>query len=197
MNNFDKITVTSPSGSTPPGPGGLCGDGLSGMHMYVDTSLMGPVTFSISVGSAPASVRLWNIKVNQITCNDMNRPPQGCTQFFTGFFGSIKSYNFDGGQINDGHLYTNCIRQEEGFCSITYTAIGDNDFKLKATQLDRAQDVSIAIDCDNTAVVIPGVDSGGSSSILEFCGGKFNRVSTQTAHGAATGKIPPSRFVFR
>ncbi|XP_040564719.1 uncharacterized protein [Lepeophtheirus salmonis] len=197
-NNFDKITITSPSGFSPPGPGGLCGDGLSGQHMYVDTTLAGAVTFNVQAGTAAIANRAWNIKVTQIACDDMNRPPQGCTQYFTGPSGSIKSYNFDGGQINDGHLYSNCIRQEEGFCSIDYSAVGDNDFLLKAATAIKSQDAAIAIDCQETSVVIPTVlVPAAPPTLLEFCGGKFNTQSLQTEHGVARSTTTPFRFDFR
>ncbi len=50
------------------------------------------------------------------------RAPADCVQYFTGTAGTIKSYNFDGNELLNSQRYTNCIRQEEGYCSISYTS---------------------------------------------------------------------------
>ena len=38
------------------------------------------------------------------------RAPTDCVQYFTGTAGSVKSYNYAGGQILAGQRYNNCIR---------------------------------------------------------------------------------------
>ena len=58
-------------------------------------------------------VRSLNLaKANFITV----RAPIDCVQYFTGATGSVKSYNFQGGQLLTSQYYTNCIRTEKGYC---------------------------------------------------------------------------------
>ena len=93
------------------------------------------------------STREWNIHISQILCSDPHKPPQGCLQYFTGTTGNIASYNFQGGthlanqvinvvssqNISFGlfQRYNNCIRQEYGFCTISYST-ATNDFQVKS-----------------------------------------------------------------
>eukprot|EP00095_Tigriopus_kingsejongensis_P003719 snap_masked-scaffold617_size123379-processed-gene-0.6 protein:Tk03719 transcript:snap_masked-scaffold617_size123379-processed-gene-0.6-mRNA-1 annotation:"hypothetical protein AaeL_AAEL007147" len=49
-----------------------------------------------------------------------HRPPSGCTQYFTGASGTISSYNHAGGQMLQAQMYTNCIRQELGYCQTLF-----------------------------------------------------------------------------
>ena len=48
------------------------------------------------------------------------RAPTDCIQYFTGKSGSVKSYNFGGGQLLQSQIYTNCIRTEAGYCAIQW-----------------------------------------------------------------------------
>ena len=48
------------------------------------------------------------------------RAPTDCVQYFTGKTGSVKSYNFGGGQLLQSQIYTNCIRTEAGYCAIQW-----------------------------------------------------------------------------
>ena len=48
------------------------------------------------------------------------RAPTDCVQYFTGTAGSVKSYNYAGGQILAGQRYNNCIRTEKGYCAIQW-----------------------------------------------------------------------------
>ena len=41
------------------------------------------------------------------------RAPTDCVQYFTGTAGSVKSYNYAGGQILAGQRYNNCIRTSD------------------------------------------------------------------------------------
>ena len=52
----------------------------------------------------------------QIVC----RAPTDCTQYFTGVTGTVKSYNFGGGQMLQAQTYQNCIRTEKGYCAIQW-----------------------------------------------------------------------------
>ena len=48
------------------------------------------------------------------------RAPTDFVQYFTGKSGNVKSYNFAGAQLTQSLEYTNCIRTEEGYCSIQW-----------------------------------------------------------------------------
>ena len=48
------------------------------------------------------------------------RAPTDCVQYFTGKSGTVKSYNFGGGQLLQSQIYTNCIRTEAGYCAIQW-----------------------------------------------------------------------------
>ena len=64
-----------------------------------------------------------------------SRPPDGCTQWYTGTHGRLTSFNFES---NTQHLsslnYNICIRKEKGFCCIKYDVCPDeNSFSFHAT----------------------------------------------------------------
>lgn len=118
----DSLTVSSPhSSSLSAFPPALCGT-LSGQHMYFESgrtsSLAGKIDILQGTGTGE---RRYNIKVSYIHCNSKVRAPSGCTQFFTGLTGTITSYNFAGNQLLENQLYSNCIRQNEGYCSVLYS----------------------------------------------------------------------------
>ena len=48
------------------------------------------------------------------------RAPTDCVQYFTGRAGSVKSYNYAGGQLLTKQRYNNCIRTEKGYCAIQW-----------------------------------------------------------------------------
>ena len=47
---------------------------------------------------------------NIVSRMNIFRAPTDCVQYFTGTAGSVKSYNYAGGQILAGQRYNNCIR---------------------------------------------------------------------------------------
>eukprot|EP00095_Tigriopus_kingsejongensis_P004837 maker-scaffold713_size108309-snap-gene-0.11 protein:Tk04837 transcript:maker-scaffold713_size108309-snap-gene-0.11-mRNA-1 annotation:"hypothetical protein AND_010472" len=110
----DAITVTSPfSSSANAFPPTVCGT-LTGQHMYLETGTSGSAgTLSIAKGTGAGS-RSFQIKATYYTCDNLAKAPAGCTQYFTGTSGNIKSYNFGGGQLLQAQNYNNCIRQAEG-----------------------------------------------------------------------------------
>ena len=83
------------------------------------------------------TTRQWSIKVTQYSCDDQNLPPSGCTQYFHGsLIGTVRSFNYNGG---DGHHLANqhqtvCIRREEGFSRICWTA-KDEDVVLSGSSV--------------------------------------------------------------
>ena len=44
-------------------------------------------------------------------------------KFFTGTTGYVKSFNYDSGSHLADQHYTACIRQELGYCSISWTSV--------------------------------------------------------------------------
>ena len=58
-------------------------------------------------GAAQTIGRVWEIKVSQIECENLNRPPSGCLQYHTQTEGRLQTFNF--GQtnaVNYGHIST-------------------------------------------------------------------------------------------
>ncbi|XP_059099287.1 uncharacterized protein LOC131893312 [Tigriopus californicus] len=118
----DSLSVISPHSSSQNAfPPAICGI-LTGQHMYFESGRMGGNAGQIDIlqGSA-AGERRYNVKVTYIHCNSKVRAPSGCTQYFTGCTGTITSYNFPGGQLLGDQVYGNCIRQNEGYCSVQYS----------------------------------------------------------------------------
>ena len=95
----------------------ICGDN-SGQHMILEAAQScNTLQFLWTTGTPD-----FNIRVSQLECNVRWKPRSGCTQWFTGTTGTIQSYNFAGGHHLAGQDYTICIREEAGYCSITYSA---------------------------------------------------------------------------
>lgn len=117
----DSLSVISPhSSSRNAFPPAICG-ALTGQHLYFESGRIGSTAGQIDIlqGSGAAE-RRYNIKVSYIPCNSRVRAPSGCTQFFTEDTGTISSYNFQGGQLLGDQAYSNCIRQNDGFCAVQY-----------------------------------------------------------------------------
>ncbi|XP_059099193.1 uncharacterized protein LOC131893235 [Tigriopus californicus] len=90
--------------------------------MYFESGRSGNVAGQIDIFQGTGTgERRYNIKVTYIHCSSTYRAPSGCTQYFTGLAGTITSYNFAGGQILENQHYGNCIRQNEGYCSVVYS----------------------------------------------------------------------------
>ena len=118
----------------------LCGT-LTGQHLYVDASSSCNTINSIISSNDATTSREWSIKVTQIECSNALLPPSGCLQYYTGTSGTM--YNFGWVAATDFesksstyHLnnqdYTMCIRREEGYCSMEYTAKKDAGFGISA-----------------------------------------------------------------
>ncbi|CAB4057884.1 unnamed protein product [Lepeophtheirus salmonis] len=184
--NTDKLTFTSPSGFVPPGTGGLCGDSLSGDHMYIETGLTGSVGMSFAIGSATGS-RTWKIKVTQIECGTSWKAPEDCAQYFTGISGEFQSYNNVGDQTLQSQNYKYCIRQEAGMCGIQYTSV-EMDLDATIDAASQSVDATDADICPITAIRIPGVVGAKAS---EFCGSILSVGNEATINGALTTYSTP------
>ena len=76
----------------------------------------------------------WLIKVTQFSCSFANLAPAGCTQYFFGDdSGSVKSFNYDGGQHLAEQNQVFCVRREVGTCGICWSAIEAIDFMVSGS----------------------------------------------------------------
>ncbi|XP_071553098.1 uncharacterized protein [Panulirus ornatus] len=116
----------------------ICGTN-SGQHLYVDVRAdTGPYKVGVvNMDNNPLSS--WDIEVQQVPCDSDERlAPTGCSQYYTGVSGHVKSFNYatqpttqlqangDPGSRHLQETYTICVRQEPGYCSLKWTpAPGD------------------------------------------------------------------------
>ncbi|XP_059078528.1 uncharacterized protein LOC131876992 [Tigriopus californicus] len=176
----DSLNVISPHSSSQSAfPPTVCGT-LTGQHMYFESGRSGSTAGQINIvqGTGANTDRRYNIKVSYIECDSIVRAPSGCTQYFTDLTGTITSYNFPGGQILVDQLYTNCIRQNEGFCSVQYAEspiTTPDPFELTA-------DMKVRTDCGQVnQISIPSsvlVKQGANADEFRFapserCGSVF------------------------
>lgn len=86
--------------------------------------------------------RYWEILVTQLACDDVTLAPGQCLQYFTGICGILENFNWHNAEA-PFHLadqrYSICIRQELGFCSITYSVIEDPVQDSKGWALDQTR----------------------------------------------------------
>jgi len=160
----------------------LCGTN-TGYHSYLDLSCTSTDAATLSFVIGGATNNQWKIKVTQYSCNDPYVAcQQGCFQYHTGVSGTIQSYNFAGSQQIASQNYKNCIRQEEGYCCIQYTAIS---YAIGATTCaagdhDGATRCSGASLCLFDMIIIPGAGQtiAGNPTTGEnyerFCGINLN-----------------------
>lgn len=111
-----QFQVASPGGKSHT----LCGVN-SGEHMYIEADA---ACNKLDFTWTGTEARDWNIHIMQIPCDARWKAPAGCTQYFTGTTGTIQSYNYAGGSHLANQHVTQCIRTEQGFCSIGYTSAG-------------------------------------------------------------------------
>ena len=110
----------------------ICGTN-TGAHVYYDASEeCNSLDFQFgnsAVGVASVATRSFSIKVSQISCNDENLPPMGCTQYYYGTSGTnvVRSFNFDGGRHLADQRQTICVRREAGNCRICWSADAATD----------------------------------------------------------------------
>eukprot|EP00096_Caligus_rogercresseyi_P008085 TRINITY_DN2640_c0_g1_i1.p1 TRINITY_DN2640_c0_g1~~TRINITY_DN2640_c0_g1_i1.p1 ORF type:complete len:359 (-),score=3.86 TRINITY_DN2640_c0_g1_i1:476-1552(-) len=187
-NSGDKITVKGGLGFNPPGNGGLCGSNLDGQHMYVEFGASDTIMWSAAIGSDTGVSRTWNIKTSQIPCNSNFKAPMGCVQYFTGPMGTISSYNRAGMRAPAGSIYQNCIRREEGKCSIEYMS---NFFKLGVPRSTTGVPVSQSSECTNAGVTIPNAIGASTNT---FCLEIFNGNDGQTMNGVIKSEEVPFRL---
>lgn len=192
----DSVVVTSPAYSNANAFKPLCGT-LTGQHIYIETGRKtsgnyGTVTFN--TGTSTATQRSWKAKVSYIDC--ANRAPQGCLQWYTeGVTGIVKSLNYDGRTLLDSIQYTQCIRQELGYCSIQFAEnptvpSGRTAFFLTGTA-GGASSRGTACTATITSRVILPTKKAASCAIAancasEYCGGTLSTMNADTTAGVVT-----------
>ena len=145
--------------------------------MYVDASSQCNDLSAVVASSQTTTNREWNIKVTQVECNSKLLPPTGCLQYFTGTTGFMYNYGWQGSTVNGAsttaHLsdqdYTMCIRREEGYCSMSYSATATTGFSV-STSPATVSAIFGDVACTTDYLRIPGLQDSGSTSATAFVG---------------------------
>jgi len=127
ITDADSFAATGQTSINPPV---ICGIN-TGQHMYLEMGTLAADTAALTfITSAATAItdRAWRIKVTQISCKSTERAPSHCVQWLTGVAGNIKTYGFGtaSAQLLQSQNYVNCLRQEEGYCSVTYSMANSN-----------------------------------------------------------------------
>jgi len=176
-------------GPTPPT---ICGTN-TGYHMLINAK-SGCNTLSFTWTSS--ATRAWNIHIMQISCLSVWKPPEGCLQYFTGTTGYIQSYNYAGGTHLASQLYNNCIRAEQGYCSIGFTAVTSTDFQVSLITPTAAPAAigNLGDSCTLDYILIAGgaAISGDPSNYDRFCGSLliYDPSAMTTERTVLTNKMP-------
>lgn len=191
----DYFTGTQVTGPTIPP---ICGAN-AGHHIYLDAggSSLSSATFS-AVLTGTTTSRIWRILVSQIECSSRSLAPQGCLQYLTGWYGTVKSFNYDTSGTYD-HLtaqnYNICIRREKGYCKIGYSQTADTD-SFKITRPDGTYNSGSGPTCTDYVIIPGGTNAGTTASCPEpsrdrYCGGRLNCYNNaKTTSEIISDKIP-------
>jgi len=194
----DTIAFTSPTGGGVVLPT-LCGT-LTDQHMYLETGGQTPAaTFTITTNAVANNNRMWNIKVTQIPCHTTWKAPADCLQYHTGRSGTFRGFNHPAGNIIQGQLYSICIRQEEGSCSISYSTRqamqGVTPFQLTPVNgiNNRLKAKRSRNNCGRANLSINGDVANGPGDAAGgiFCGGSFNHDNDNVVDGAVSSYRAP------
>merc|ERR1712050_486131 len=143
-------------------------------------------------------IRRGDIKVTQVKCNSEYNSPDTCLQYHVGQTGTIKTFNFDA-TTEETHLasqsYSVCIRPEEGFCCIEYSACRGVTGSFTPTTNIAPAAAQVDSQCSEDYIVIDG-GMGVCSRLpgavnTRFCGGFLNNIASQTANAAVCDCQPP------
>lgn len=170
----------------------ICGTN-TGYHMILEArDDCNKLTFTWTT----TGTRTWNIHVMQIACTAKWKPPEGCLQYYTGTTGTISSYNFLGGTHLANQLYSNCIRAERGYCTISYAPTGTTNFELSAqtpAPITAPTTDYLGDTCTTDYIIIAGGGTApdANENYDRFCGG-IMRASAAIATVATvfTSKMP-------
>ncbi|KAG0716717.1 hypothetical protein GWK47_009035 [Chionoecetes opilio] len=172
----------------------ICGNGNNQMLVVDVAGLEGPFKVSVvSVEDNPDSE--WEVKVVQVPCDKGDLAPSGCDQYVIGLTGEVKSFNYDTKASSRNHdndkpgsrhlqeSYTICVRPEEGYCGLKWTAPSEEEDKYAFTLTDNlAPDGSEAVfgvkvneQCDFTdyLVVTEAHIEEDEDTTTILCGSRF------------------------
>jgi len=172
ITDADSFAATGQTSINPPV---ICGIN-TGQHMYLEMGTLAADTATLTfITSAATAItnRSWRIKVTQISCTSTERAPNHCVQYHTGVTGNVQTYGFQSAQMLGSQAYTNCIRQEEGYCSVTYTqslTTAPDPFDLG--NADAANEAKNPINAA-TAGGLGNACIGAPSSYITIKGGSF------------------------
>ena len=176
-----QFLVTSSGNNSPT----ICGTNTD-YHMIVEAE---DSCNTLQFDWSSSSTRSWNIQISQLSCQSRWKPPEGCLQYFTGTSGYIYSYNYAGGTHLASQDYTNCIRTEQGYCSIEYTPVGGN-FKISGPAPTATANRGDT--CDKDYIILSGggnnyyyhyyyiilsgggATAGATTNFDRFCGSLFS-----------------------
>jgi len=180
----DSFASAGQTGKNPPT---ICGTN-TGYHMYTEFGATSTDTVGLTVTyGSTTTAKTWNILTRQIACTADWKAPLDCTQYFTGSAGSVKSYNFAGGQLLQSQYYDNCIRTESGYCGIQWkesSTSSPDPFQMTVTpSTNGAAGTPPSSLCTASFIYIPNLSPDGISALpvppstQEFystmCGGAF------------------------
>jgi len=179
----DSFASAGQTGKNPPT---ICGTN-TGYHMYTEFGATSTDTVGLTVTyGSTTTAKTWNILTRQIACTANWKAPLDCTQYFTGSAGSVKSYNFAGGQLLQSQYYDNCIRTESGYCGIQWkesSTSSPDPFQMTVTPSTNGAAGSPPSTCPASFIYIPNLSPDGISALpvppstQEFystmCGGAF------------------------
>jgi len=203
----DTFTIKSPTSKSPPS---VCGNN-KGYHMYAEVGKMTTNVVATMTTKTTSFSRTWNIKVSQIECDNPNKPPTDCMQYFTKGSGTLESFNFNGGLMVASMDYTVCFKMQSGTCGVRYTVdtgttspnpfcLTSNDGTKDQTSSNNcATNAGSRIHCSVNGLLFPGLvttpaDASGLVSAQKkamtntLCGTNLNPHDYMTVNAALFAK---------
>lgn len=179
LSQFTAESVGSNSPNT------ICGTN-TGYHMYLESS---DDCNTLEFTWTSTTTQNFKIHIMQIPCDAEWKAPQGCLQYFTGTTGTVYSYNYQAGTSHIANQnYLNCIRTEEGYCSISYTAIAFSVSSTApvSTSLTKTQ-------CSEDYILIPqsSTTTTNIAAVSRYCGVFLNPATAATTNAAVLTQAQP------
>ena len=158
----------SAPGQTP--YGNLCGLN-TGAHLYVDSSPMcNELNFVLgqqnSQTNSNKATPAWDIRISQIPCGSVTKPPSGCTQYYYGSTsGNIQSFNWKGGRHLADQRHKICFRQELNLCRICFTQAETTDFDTVSMDVTNPSNLDSCFTSDSYRdyLIVPALSTKTSS----------------------------------
>jgi len=198
----DSFAVTGQTGKNPPS---ICGTN-TGYHMYAEVGESSSDTATVTITYGDTSAKQYNILVRQIACDAEWRAPVDCVQWYTGRSDTIQTYNWQSSQITRALDYRICIRDAEGYCSVTYSETSGTTIDafslLNPAAAGPAGESTTGV-ClgGGSGLFIPEVSSDGIHGfnpvlVIEafptsFCGGVFGIDGATSSSAALTSARKP------